>query len=128
MENWINVYEFNKESEETMEWLFTLLDQEKIPHKEETTEKWVGHKIPKYEQDVIVYVPKEYKERVESYLKEYHNPNNIVYEEAEELRNASNDEEEQLKEIKKGRMAQKALAWIPIGMILIIIICGIILG
>ena len=51
-----------------------------------------------------------------------------MYEEAEELRNASNDDDEQLKEIKKGRMAQKVLAWIPIGMIIIIIICGIILG
>ena len=128
MENWINVYEFNKETEEIMEWLFELLDQEKIPYKEETIEKWIGHKIPKYEQCVIVYVPKEYKEKVESYLKEYHNPKNILYEEAEELRNASNDDDEQLKEIKKGRMAQKVLAWIPIGMILIIIICGIILG
>ena len=128
MENWIKVFEFNKEAEETMEWLFTSLDQEKIPYREETIEKWIGHKIPKYEQYVVVYVPKEYKEKVESYLKEYNNPNNIVYEEAEELRNASNDEDEQLKEIKKGRMAQKALAWIPIVMILIIIICGIILG
>ena len=107
MENWINVYEFNKESEESMEWLFTLLDQEKIPHKEETTEKWIGHKISKYEQDVIVYVPKEYKERVESYLKEYHNPNNIVYEEAEELRNASNDEDEEQREYNNRNIAKK---------------------
>ena len=128
MENWINVYEFNKASEETIQWLFTLLDEEKIPYKKEMKENWIGYKIPKYEQAIIIYVPKEYKEKVESYLKEYNNSNNIVYEEAEELRNASNDEDEQLKEIKKGRMAQKALAWIPIVMILIIIICGIILG
>ena len=128
MENWIDVYEFNKEAEETMEWLFKLLDEEKIPHKEETKEKWIGHRIPKYEQYIIVSVPKEYKEKVELYLKEYHNPNNIMYEDAEELGTVSNEEQEQLKEIKKGKNAQKALAWIPIGMLLIVIICGIISG
>lgn len=128
MENWIEVYEFNKEAEETMEWLFTLLDQEKIPHREQTIEKWIGHKIPKYEQYVIVYVSKEYKEKVESYLKEYHNPNNIVYEEAEELRNASNDEDEEQREYNNINIAKKILAIIPFAMILIIIICGIILG
>ena len=126
MENWIIIYEFNKKIENSMDWLFKLLDEEKIPHKEETKEKWIGYRIPKYEQHIIVYVPKEYKEKAESYLKEYCNPNNILYEEAEELRNISNEEEEQLKEIKKGRIAQKMLAWIPIGMIIIVIMCGII--
>lgn len=126
MENWIIVYEFNKKIENTMEWLFELLDEEKIPYKKEIKEYWTGTKYTKYEQNVIIFVPKEYKEKVESYLKEYNNSNNIVYEEAEELRNVSNDEEEQLKELKKGKMAEKMLAWIPIGMILIVIICGII--
>ena len=128
MENWIEVYEYNKDVEEAMEWLFKILEEEKIPHKEEIKEKWTGHRIPKYEQNVIVYVPKEYQEKVESYLKEYSNPNNIVYEDAEELRNVSNEEEEQAKEIKKGKMAQKMLAWIPIGMVLIVVICAIISG
>jgi len=128
MENWIDIYQINKEAEETMEWLFKLLDEEKIPHKEETKENWIGHKMTKYEQNIIIYVPKDYKEKVESYIKEYSNPNNIVYEDAEELKNLSNDDDEQLKEIKKGKMAEKMLAWIPIGMIIIVIICGIITG
>lgn len=126
MENWINVYEYNKKAEESIEWLFKILDEEKIPHKEERKENWFGHRMPTYQQNVVIYVPKEYKEKVETYLKEYDNPNNIVYEDAEELRNVSNDEEEQSKEIKKGKMAQKILAWIPIGMLLIVIVCIII--
>jgi len=128
MENWINIYEFNKKAEGTMEWLFTLLKQEKIPHREETIEKWIGHKVPKYEQYVIVYVPVEYKEKIESYLKEYYNPNNIVYEDAEELSNTSNDDKEEKREYKNRNIAKKILAIIPFAMILIIIICGIILG
>ena len=128
MENWINVYEFNKETEETMEWLFALLDEEKIPHKEEKIEKWIGHKIPKYQQYVIVYVPKEYKEKIESYLEENNNPNNIVYEEAKELRNASKEDDEERREYNKRNIAKKILAIIPFAMVLIVIICGIIIG
>lgn len=128
MENWIEVYRYDKEVEESVEWLFKILEEEKIPHKEKVVEKWIGAKIPKYKQNIIMYVPKEYKEKVESYLKEYSNPDNIVYEDAEELRNVSNEEEEQAKEIKKGKMAQKMLAWIPIGMVLIVILCAIISG
>ena len=128
MENWINVYEYNQKSEETVEWLFKLLDEEKIPHKEERKENWSGYRMPIYQENIIVYVPMEYKEKVEAFLKEYHNPNNIVYEEVEELRNLSNDDEEQLKDIKKGKVAEKMLAWIPIGMLLIAIMCGIISG
>lgn len=101
MENWIIVYEFNKKIENTMEWLFELLDNEKIPYKKEIKEYWTGTRYTKYEQNIIVYVPKKYKEKVEAYLKEYSTPNNIVYEEAEELRNISNEEEEQHKELKK---------------------------
>ena len=128
MENWINVYEFNKASEETIQWLFTLLDEEKIPYKKEMKENWIGYKIPKYEQAIIIYVPKEYKEKVESYLKEYNNPNNIVYEEVEELKNAFNEDEKEKREYKNRNIAKKILAIIPFAMILIIIICGIILG
>jgi len=128
MENWINVYEFNKTSEETMQWLFTLLDEEKIPYKKEIKENWIGYRMPKYEQSIIIYVPKEYKEKVESYLKEYNNPNNIVYEDVEELKNAFNDDKEEKREYKNRNIAKKILAIIPFAMILIIIICGIILG
>ena len=126
MENWIEVLEYNQKEKERIEWLFELLEEEKIPYKEERKEEWSGHKMPIYQQNVIVYVPREYKEKVEGFLKQYDNPSNIVYEDAEELRNISGEEEEQLKEIKKGRMAQKMLAWIPIGMVIIVIICMIV--
>ena len=124
MENWIDVFEYHIDEKDKMEWLFKLLEEEKIPYREEFKENWFGYRKPTYQQNVIIYVPKEYKERVEKFLEEYNNPNNIVSEDAEELRNISNyEEEEQLKEIKKGKIAQKLLAWIPIGMILIVIVC-----
>jgi len=127
MENWINVCEYNRKEEESIEWLFKILDEEKIPYKQETKENWFGYRMPTYQENIVVYVPTEYKEKVESYLKEYNNPNNIVYEDVEELRNVSNyEEDEQLKEIKRGQIAKKMLAWIPIGMVLIVIIGGII--
>ena len=66
--------------------------------------------------------------KVESYLKEYNNPNNIVYEDVEELENAFNDDEEEKREYKNRNIAKKILAIIPFAMTLIIIICGIILG
>ena len=126
MENWVNICEFNQK--ESVEWLLNLLDEEKIPYKEETKENWSGHRIPKYHQNIMIYVPKEYKEKVESYLKEYNNPNNVVYEEVEELRNTSNDDDEQQDEIDKGNKAKKILAIIPFAMLLVAIICGIISG
>ena len=126
MENWIIVCEYDKQQKDSIEWLFKLLKKEKIPYKEELKENWTGYRMPTYHHSIILYVPQEYKEKVESYLEEHDNSNNIVYEEEEELRYVYNEEKEQLNEIKKGRMAQKALAWIPIGMIIIVIMCGII--
>lgn len=126
MENWIIVCEYDKQQKDSIEWLFKLLEKEKIPYKEELKENWTGYRMPTYHHSIILYVPQEYKEKVESYLEEHDNSDNIVYEEAEELKNISNEEEEQLKEIKKGRIAQKMLAWIPIGMVIIVIMCGII--
>ena len=126
MENWVNICEFNQK--ESVEWLLKLLEEEKIPHKEETKENWYGHRMPVYQQNKVIYVPKEYKEKVESYLKEYNNPNNVAYEDAEELRNISNDDDEQQAEINKGKMAKKILAIIPFAMLLVVIICGIITG
>lgn len=128
MENWIKVLEFNKKIEDTMEWLFKLLKEEKIPYKEEIKEQWIGiGRNARYNQNIVVYVPKEYKEKVNSYLKEYKNPNNIVYEEAEELKNTVNDFDGEEREYNKRNIAQKILAWIPIGLILILIICGMIM-
>ena len=126
MENWIIVCEYDKQQKDSIEWLFKLLKKEKIPYKKELKEKWTGYRMPTYHHSIILYVPQEYKEKVESYLEEHDNSDNIVYEETEELRNISNEEEEQLKEIKKGRIAQKMLAWIPIGMVIIVIICMIV--
>ena len=126
MENWISVYEYNRKEKDLIEWLFKLLEEEKIPYKEELKENWTGYRMPTYHHSIILYVPQEYKEKVESYLEEHDNSDNIVYEEAEELKNVSDEEKEQLNEIKKGRIAQKMLAWIPIVMVIIVIICGII--
>ena len=126
MGNWIEVLEYNQKEKERIKWFLELLEEEKIPYKEEIQEKWQGRRIPIYQQNVIIYIPIEYKEKVDGFLKQYDNPSNIVYEDVEELRNISSEEEEQLKEIKKGRMAQKMLAWIPIGMVIIVIICMIV--
>ena len=126
MENWIGVCEYNREEKDSIKWLFKLLEEEKIPYKEDFKENWFGYRKPMYQENIIVYVPNEYKEKVETFLKEYNNHSNIVYEDVEELRNVSNEEEEQLKEVKKGKMAEKMLAWIPIGMILIVIVLAII--
>ena len=126
MENWIEIFEYNQKEKDKIKWFLELLEEEKIPYKEEKKENWHGHRMPIYQQNVIVYVPLEYKEKVEGFLKQYDNPNNIVYEDAEELRIISSEEEEQLKEIKKGRIAQKMLAWIPIEMVIIVIICMIV--
>lgn len=127
MENMEKVLEFNRKAEDTMEWFFKLLDEEKIPHEEEIREAWGGSgRQPKYEQNIIVYVPREHKEKVESYLKEYSNPNNIVHEEYEELKNVSNEEEEENKEYNKRNIAQKILILIPFVMVAIVILCGII--
>ena len=118
MENWINVCEYDKKSKEMMEWLFKLLEEEQIPYKEELQEEWIGvGKYAKYKATIIVFVPKEYKEKVESYISEYNNPNNIVYEEAEELRNASIDEDE---EYKLTRISNKVIWGVFIGMMLFV--------
>ena len=127
MENWIEILKFTSNAESTYQVFLELLDKEKIPHKEELKESWKGSgKQPRYEQNIIVYVPKEYKEKVESYLNEYNDPNNIVYEEAEELKNITDDEEEQEREFKKRNIAQKILILIPFVMVGIVILCGII--
>ena len=34
MENWIEVLEYNQKEKERIEWLFELLEEEKIPYKE----------------------------------------------------------------------------------------------
>ena len=127
MENWIGVFEYHRDEKDTIEWLFKLLEEEKIPYKEEFKENWFGYRKPTFQQNVVIYVPNEYKEKVEKFLEEYNNPNNIVSEDVGELRNISNyEEEEQLKETKKGEMLQKILVWLPMVMILIVIACIII--
>ena len=127
MENWVGVCEYNREEKDLIEWLVKLLEEEKIPYKEEFKENWFGYRKPMYQDSIIIYVPNEYKEKVESFLKEYNNPSNIVYEDVEELRNVSNDEEELLKERKKWKMIEKMFCWIPLGMVLIAIILMIII-
>lgn len=127
MENWIEVLKFTLNAENTCQGFLELLDKEKIPHKEDVKECWKGSaKHPIYEQNIIVYVPKQYKEKVESYLNEYTDPNNIVYEEAEELKNINDEDEEQEREFKKRNIAQKILILIPFIMVSIVILCGII--
>lgn len=124
MENWISVLEFNKKTEDIWKCFLELLNDENIPHKEEIKEKWAGSaRQPIYEQDIIVYVPKEYKEKVESYIKEYNDSNNIEYEEVEELKYASDEEE---KEYKKRNIAKKILILTPFVMVAIAVICGIV--
>ena len=127
MDNWIEIMKFNKKSEETWNSFLKLLDDEKIPHKEEIKECWEGSaRIPRYEQYVLVYVPEEYKGKVEAYLKEYNNPENIVYEEIEELKSVPSEDEEEKREYKKRNIAQKILILTPFIMVGIVIICGII--
>jgi len=127
MENWIGVCEYSRKEKDTIEWLIKLLEEEKIPYKEEFKENWFGYKKPMYQENIILYVPMEYKEKVESFLKEYNNPSNIVYEDAEELRNVSNDDDELIKERKKWNMMVKILTLIPT-VLLFIAIIGIIIS
>ena len=127
MENWIGVCEYSRKEKDTIEWLIKLLEEEKIPYKEEFKENWFGYKKPMYQENIILYVPMEYKEKVESFLKEYNNPSNIAYEDAEELRNVSNDDDEIIKERKKWNMMVKILTLIPI-VLLFIAIIGIIIS
>lgn len=122
MENWINICEFDKEAKGTMEWLFKLLEEEKIEYKIKLKDTWEG--IGKYARRrtyVLVFVQKDYKEKVESYIKEYNNPRNIVYEEVEELRNA-NIEEEEDGEYKLSSISRKVIFGIFIGMMSVVII------
>jgi len=127
MDNWIEILEFNKKSKETWDYFLKLLDDEKIPYKEEIKEAWEGSaRRPQYEQYVLFYVPEEYKEKVEAYLKEYNNPDNIIYEEIEELENVSSDEEDEKGEDNRRNIAEKILVLTPFIMIFIVIICGII--
>ena len=39
MENLIKVFEYSLKEKDTVEWLFKLLEEEKIPYKEELKEK-----------------------------------------------------------------------------------------
>ena len=128
MENWSNVFEYSLEGKDTAQWLFKLLEEEKIPYKEELKEEWIGiGKYAKYNSYVLVYVPKDYKGKVEGYLKEYNNPSNIIYEDVEELKNISSyDEELEIERIKREK-AKKILQWLPLWFVLIIIICCIII-
>lgn len=127
MENWIEVLEFTQKTENIWQDFLKMLDDEKIPHKEELRESWEGSaRQPRYRQNIIVYVQKENKEKVESYLKEYTNSNNIVSEDTDELKNIGNDEEEEKSEYKKRNIAQKILILTPFIMVGIVIICGII--
>ena len=126
MQNWVNVFEYEKKKIDidTKEWLFELLEEEKIPYKEELKEEWIGiGKYAKYKQSRIVYVPKEYKEKVELYIKEYYNPNNIVYEDIEEFKNVSIQENE---EFKLSRNSKNVIIGVFVGMIIAVIV-GIII-
>ena len=63
MENWIEILKFTSNAESTYQVFVELLNKEKIPHKEELKQSWKGSgKQPRHEQNIIVYVPKEYKE------------------------------------------------------------------
>ena len=122
MENWINICEFDKEAKGTMEWLFKLLEEEKIEYKIKLKDTWEGiGRNARRRTYVLVFVQKDYKEIVESYIKEYNNPRNIVYEEVEELRNAQIEEEED-GEYKLSSISKKIILGIFIGMMSVVII------
>lgn len=121
MENWIKVCEYNTKNKKMNEWLLKLLEEENIFYEE----RYRGESIQKgkysqYKAMVDLYIPKEYKEKVESYIKEYENPSNIVYEDAEELRNISVEEDDE--EYKLTKISKKVIMWTFWGMISIIII------
>ena len=127
MENWIEILSFTKDSEDICKSFLKLLDDEKIPHKEDIKETWEGsHRVPKYNYNIIVYIPKEYKEKVQFYLNEYNNSNSSVHEDVEESKYVSNDDDDEQKEYKKREIAKKILALIPFGMVGIVIIVAII--
>ena len=122
MENWINVCEFDKREKGRMEWLFKLLEEEKIEYKVKLKDTWEGiGKNARRRTYVLVFIEKGHKEEVESYIKEYNNPRNIIYEEAEELRNVHIDEDEN-GEYKLSSISKKVIFGMFIGMMSVVII------
>lgn len=123
MEDWIKVFEYSRKEKDTVKWLFDLLENERIPYKEELKNKeWIQGRFVRYSSQVFVYVPKDCKEKVEMYLNEYNNSDNIIYEDIDELKNASNNDEEVKMEQIKREKAKKILPWIPVWFVLLIII------
>lgn len=121
MENWVEVLEYNKKSEDRQKGLLELFNDEKIPHKEELKKICVGigRRGEIYEQNIVVYVPKEYKVKAETYIKEYKNPKNILFDEAEEFQEVDIDEEE---EFKLTKISKNILKYLFGGMLLVAII------
>lgn len=49
MEDWIKVFEYSRKEKDTVKWLFNLLENERIPYKEELKNKeWIQGKFVRY--------------------------------------------------------------------------------
>ena len=131
-DKWIKIYESYeyKDSElNTKVWLNNVLEDNKIPYKNEIEDYWAGTpKMPKYLEKLIFYVPLEFKEQVENYIREYTNSENTITDEPE-LINSEDATEQEIKITNKHqRTAKLILAIIPVVIMLSLIICGIYLG
>lgn len=121
MENWVEVLEYNIKSEDIYKGLLNLFNDEKIPHKEELKKRCVGigRRGEIYKQNIVVYVPKEYKVKAETYIKEYEDPKNILFDEVEEFKGVDIEEEE---EFKWAKISENIVKYLFVGMILAVTI------
>jgi len=91
-------------------------------------ENWI--KVYKFNKRDRQLVQESFKDKVEEYINSYNNPENIIYEESLELKLESNEEEEFNVEIEKVKMnknkVQKGLAWLAVGLFIIIVLVALI--
>lgn len=80
-EKWVRIIETNSNNKT---WLHDILDDNKIPYKEDIESYWDGWiKAPKYKEKVFISVPIKYEKQVLEYIEEYNNLNNIVIDDLE---------------------------------------------
>ena len=124
MEKWVNVYEEGNYESNQHIWLEDLLKEDNIPYRTAIEEYWVGIKIPKYKQKLKIFIPENYKNKVNEYITEFQKPQSIDSEDIEELENI-NDTENDI-EIQKNNKVRKIFLGFCISIFLMVVIVVVI--
>lgn len=124
-DNWVKVYEYYTKKDYSEIWLHDMLKEKNIPFKNDIETEWKGHRIAKYNEKVVVYVPIEYKRQAEKCIKQYENPNNMKVDEIEELKTKDDTEEEAKKYANKQKNMLKVYMGIVVAMVAAMIIAYI---